>query len=108
MRERMELREVLTRLRAFALIARDKELCTQGTVDAMEEAVRIIDEERWISVDERYPENDDYVLLSFSNFDVPVVGRYEDNNFYLGDEDRPLISQDLYVNAWRKLQKYED
>lgn len=35
--------------------------------------------------------NDDYILLSFMNFTVPQVGRYEDNNFYLGDEYVPLI-----------------
>lgn len=108
MKEVMETREICARLRAHALIAKDKELCSEKTAEAIEEAARILDEDRWISVDERYPEDDDYILLSFVNFTVPQVGRYEDNNFYLGDEDRPLISQDLYVNAWRKLQKYED
>lgn len=31
----------------------------------------------WISIDERLPDTNDYILLSFSNFTIPVVGRYE-------------------------------
>lgn len=108
MKEVMETREICARLRAHALIAKDKELCSERTVRAIEEAAKILDEDRWISVDERYPEDDDYILLSFVNFTVPQVGRYEDNNFFLGDEDVPLISQDLYVNAWRKIRRYDE
>ena len=63
----------------------------------------------WISVSERFPETDDYILLSFSNFSLPMVGRYEkDSNggvFYLGDcdEEDTCISQNLFVNAWMPL-----
>ena len=35
----------------------------------------------WIPVTERLPENGDYVLLSFENFSLPLVGRY------VGDEE---------------------
>ncbi len=92
------------------MIAKDKEQVriSEDTARALDEAVKLIEHDRWIPVDEGYPENDDYILLSFENFSVPQVGRYEDNNFYLGDEDVPLIKQGLFVNAWKKVEVYED
>ena len=68
----------------------------------------------WIPIDEKLPPDDNFILLSFSNFSVPIVGRYEEaedggGNFFAGDEDEPLISQDMYVNAWMPLPKpYEE
>ena len=64
----------------------------------------------WISIDERFPDTDDYILLSFSNFTIPLVGRYEADKdgsgaFYIGDELETCISQDLFVNAWQQLPK---
>ncbi len=64
----------------------------------------------WIPTDESYPSDGRYVLLSFENFTLPVVGRYEEDadgggNFYAGDEDVPLVQQDLFVNAWMELPK---
>lgn len=60
---------------------------------------------RWIPVSERLPDSNDYILLSFSNFSLPMVGRFEDEAFYLGDDDEgdTCVSQDLFVNAWRPL-----
>ena len=29
----------------------------------------------WIPVEERLPEDDNYILLSFENFSLPLVGR---------------------------------
>ncbi len=61
----------------------------------------------WIPCIERYPDTDGYILLSFSNFSVPLVGRYEEDDdggaFYIGDEDVSCSSQDMFVNAWRPL-----
>ena len=68
----------------------------------------------WIPIEEKLPPDDSYILLSFSNFSIPIVGRYEEDedgggNFFAGDEDEPLISQDMYVNAWMPLPKcYEE
>ena len=63
----------------------------------------------WIPCDERYPDSDEYVLLSFENFSVPIIGRYEVDEeggaFYAGDEDKSLVSHGLIVNAWQKLPK---
>ena len=36
-------------------------------------------ESGWIPVTERLPENSDYVLMSFENFSLPLVGRYMDD-----------------------------
>lgn len=35
---------------------------------------------RWIPVEERLPEEDEYVLMSFENFSLPMIGRYEKDN----------------------------
>ena len=61
----------------------------------------------WIPVTERLPETGKYVLISFSNFTVPITGRYEEDEeggaFFAGDEDESLISKGLIVNAWMPL-----
>lgn len=64
----------------------------------------------WIPVEERLPENDDYIMLSFENSTVPEIGRYEEDedgggSFYLGDDDEgdTCASVGLFVNAWRPL-----
>lgn len=63
---------------------------------------------QWIPVSERLPEDDAYILLSYENFTLPGIGRYEvdkDGNgaFYSGDEDRSCVSFGLFVNAWMPL-----
>lgn len=70
----------------------------------------------WIPVTERLPENDAFVLLSFENFPLPMIGRYEFDEdgggaWYLGDCDEydTCVANDLFVNAWRLLpEKYEE
>ena len=65
---------------------------------------------RWIPVEERLPDEDEYVLMSFENFTLPIIGRYEKDNdgggaWYAGDDDGcdTCSSQDLFVNAWMPL-----
>lgn len=110
METKMELREMITRIKSLAMIAKDKEQVRvpEDTVKALEEAVRFIEHERWIPVDEGVPENEDYILLSFSNFNVPIIGRYEDNNFYAAFETEPLIKSDQFVNAWKKFRRFDE
>ena len=53
----------------------------------------------WIDVDYKLPPVGEYVLLSFSNFSIPLVGRYDEDedgggNFYIGDDTDPLIKND--------------
>ena len=70
----------------------------------------------WIPVEERLPEDDSYILLSFDNFDIPMIGRYEADSdgggaFYLSDnnEQDTCISENLFVNAWMPLpEPYQD
>ena len=47
-------------------------------------------------------------MLSFENFSLPVVGRYEGNkdeggNFYVGDDTETCLEEELIVNAWMPL-----
>lgn len=65
-------------------------------------------ENGWIPVSERLPETDDYILLSFANYSIPIIGRCErdkDGNgiFYAGDDLISCLGNDLYVNAWMEL-----
>lgn len=63
----------------------------------------------WIPVERRFPDNAEYILLSFINLPVPLIGSYEKDSeggaFHLGDCNKAdtCISRDLYVNAWRPL-----
>lgn len=82
-------------------------------VIAKEQAKDIIrkhlsDNNGWIPVEEKLPDTEDYILISFKNFSVPAIGRYEKDEdgsgaFYIGDELETCIRQNLYVNAWQQL-----
>lgn len=77
--------------------------------DAVKEISNQVEQEYnsgWIPADNP-PKDDSYVLLSFANFTVPLVGRYEEDDgggaYYVGDEDETLSSQGIFVNAWQPL-----
>lgn len=83
-------------------------------VDCNADLQRLLDEQAavngWIPCEERYPDTDKYILLSFANFSVPCVGRYEEDEdgggaFYVGDDDESCVSHDLIVNARMPLPK---
>ena len=78
---------------------------TEEEVHRLKEEVR----QRWIPSIFEVPNDDRYVLLSMSNCDLVVPGRYEEDEsggaFFLGDDDRPASSKDLFVNAWMELPK---
>lgn len=61
---------------------------------------------RWLPADEP-PNAGEYVLLSFENFSVPLVGRYEESEeggaYFVGDDMESCVSQDIIVNAWQPL-----
>ena len=83
----------------------------KGYANGVANSIEIVKQEAeqynngWIPCSEP-PENDRYVLLSFENFSVPMVGRYEEDEnggaFYVGD-DETCVSQDMFVNAWMNL-----
>lgn len=65
-------------------------------------------ENGWIPIDERLPETDDYILVSFSNSTLLDIGRYEvdkdgGGTFYPGNDERSYVSFGLFVNAWMPL-----
>lgn len=67
-------------------------------------------ESYWIPVEKELPEVNEegfseYILLSFANADIPCVGRYEDGDFYNGDDEEPLSKFGLIVNAWMPYPK---
>lgn len=71
---------------------------------------KLIDElegSRWIPINERQPETDTYILVSFGNCNMPDIARYEEDKnggaFYPGDEEKSYISYGLIVNAWKPL-----
>lgn len=64
----------------------------------------------WIPVDERLPDPDEYILVSFENFPIPMIGIYtvdddDGGTFRISDEDDSFLEHDLYVNAWMELPK---
>ena len=72
--------------------------------------IKQLKDDLWIPVNERLPESADYVLLSFTNYPDPLIGRYEQQedgsgNWYLGDcdEEDTCLANDLFVNAWMPL-----
>ena len=99
------LAQCLNRLREYE----DTGLEPEEIVKLLEKYQHEVEKHRWIPVDEQLPETDNYILLSFANFSLPLVGRYEADYkggvFYLGDcdEDDTCINENLFVNAWMPL-----
>lgn len=97
----MELSDVLSDANAYG-----------GMFEGFDKAIEIVKQAAaeydngWIPYIEP-PETGVYVLLSFSNFSVPTVGRYEEDEkggaYYIGDEEEACIRQDMFVNAWQPL-----
>lgn len=61
-----------------------------------------------------FPPEGEYVLLSFSNYTLPAIGRYDvdedgGGSFYEGDSKKSLASYGIFVNAWAPLpENYKD
>lgn len=64
----------------------------EGVIAGLDEAkdINVPSNDGWIPVDERLPEDDRYILLSFENFSLPLVGRYEEN-----EKRRRILSRGL-------------
>lgn len=64
-------------------------------------------ENGWIPVSERLPDPSKYVLVSFENFAIPMIGIYtvddDGGTFRVNDEDDSFLEYNLYVNAWMEL-----
>ena len=63
----------------------------------------------WIPVEDtdHTPENESYVLVSFSNSPLPDIARYEENEeggtYYPGDDEESYLKYGFFVNAWMPL-----
>ena len=51
------------------------------------------------------PEDDRYILISYSNYSLPDIGQFRDGEYYPGDEDRSCENFGLHVNGWMELPK---
>ena len=106
-----ELEKILEEIKSSAVYSETKygygAMCVP--VGAIERIIRKHMNDGWIPVEEKVPDSDIYIFLSFTNFTLPMIGRYEKDSdggaFYIGDEEETCVSQDLYVNAWRPLPK---
>lgn len=63
-------------------------------------------------MEEKLPEDDSYILLSFENLPLPSIGRYETDQdggaFYPEDSDKSCVSWGAIVNAWKPLpERYQ-
>ena len=63
---------------------------------------------KWIPINERLPNPEEYVLISFENFTLPDIGRYEadeDGNgaFYPVDDEKSYTEYNVFANAWMPL-----
>ena len=57
-----------------------------------------------------FPDDERNVLVSFSNFDLSIIGQWRvDENgagcWYLGDTDETFLSEDLFVDGWWELPR---
>lgn len=68
---------------------------------------KLDEKKEWIPVGERLPEFGEYVMISFSNFSLPIIGRCDRDEegimWFAGDELESLVSHNLFVNAWQPL-----
>ena len=80
---------------------------TEETVAAIEMGIHALKETQWILISERLPEDESYILVSFENFTMPDIARYEENDeggtFYPGDDEKSYSSYGVFVNAWMPL-----
>ena len=78
------------------------------TEEERKKAIERLESTNWIPIDEKLPDPDKYILVSFENFSLPMIGRYtvdddDGGTFRVGDENESFIEHDLYVNAWMPL-----
>ena len=73
---------------------------TEAEFEKINEAMRQY--QGWIDINDRLPDPEEYVLVSFENFTLPDIGRYEAESdgsgaFYTGDEDASYVSFGVFV-----------
>ena len=75
--------------------------------DWLEELKSLREKSKWIPCSERLPEDESYILVSFENFTMPDIARYEEDDeggtFYPGDDEKSYSSYGLFVIDWMPL-----
>lgn len=98
----------LTEYHSDKAVIKDKNLLPQAMeklaeYEELEERNCVI---RWHPADQP-PKSEGYILLSFENYTLSEIGRYEEDKeggaYYIGDDDSPCVSYGLIVNAWAEL-----
>ena len=103
-----KLAERLEELKEESIDKWDGGASHKAYVKAIEIVSKLAEEynQGWIPVTEKLPNTDEYLLLSFENWSIPAIGRYEEDDeggaFYIGD-DSTCSSFGLFVNAWMPL-----
>ena len=112
--ERLEKRltsqySMISVLTAIEIVNQVAEECKSNDCGYYEEQQIVSVGDGWIPCDARYPDTDEYILISFENFSIPCVGRYETDEeggaFFIGNDDGSCASYGLVVNAWMHLPK---
>lgn len=88
---------------------RQHESVFKGRLCDILDAVRALAKEEWTPLEKDLPTTRDYILLSFENFDLPLIGRCGPDAhgvpaFFTGD-DLDKLPDGLIVNAWMSLPK---
>lgn len=106
--DRWSLAECLNRLSDYEDTGLTPEQIRQIDVlyaEKCREVAELQKAQRWIPVEERMPEDDNYIFMAIADCPFPIIGRYKEDAeggaFYIGDENNSCVSQDLYVAAWR-------
>lgn len=112
--DRKALKEEIESLRMTITGMRSGKTMTIQVLEEYKKSIlRIIDEQptvhandNWIPADQP-PKSEEYVLLSFENFSIPLVGMYREDSdggaYYVGDDEESCISHNVIVNAWMPL-----
>lgn len=82
----------------------------EANADIQKTIEQYAEKDIWTPIEEDAPTDGIYVLLSFENFSIPLVGRYSEDEdgggfFALGDEKESCLTKGLFVNAWTELPK---
>lgn len=91
----------------------DEDIFYAGVCSALQEVVTLINQQKeyfeWMAPD-IIPMTTDCILLSFTNFPIPLVGRYKEGenggDYYIYDidgEDKNCMLQNMIVNGWIEL-----
>lgn len=62
-------------------------------------------DEFWVPVEKLLPNDEEYVLVAFKNFSLPIICIWdaEDECFYIGDTDERADSDGMIVGWWTRL-----